>query len=55
MLSEQDKLERISATVPASVIKQFKELCKKERRSMSAQITLLMEKALEEQKEEVTA
>lgn len=53
--ASEEQMIRISATIPESVIEQFKELCKKERRSVSAQLTLLMEKALKKQKEEVAA
>ena len=44
----QEKMTRISATIPEPVAEQFKDLCKKQRRSVSAQITLLMEQALRE-------
>ncbi|MDJ0728248.1 MAG: ribbon-helix-helix protein, CopG family [Prochloraceae cyanobacterium] len=43
---------RISATIPEDIVEKFKEYCKQERRSMSAQITFLMEKALEQKEEE---
>ena len=43
----QEKMTRISATIPEPVAEQFKELCKKQRRSVSAQITLLMEQAIQ--------
>jgi metal-responsive CopG/Arc/MetJ family transcriptional regulator len=51
MVEEQEKMTRISATIPESVAEQFKELCKKQRRSVSAQITLLMEQALKEEQQ----
>lgn len=44
---------RISATIPESVAESFKELCKTERRSVSAQITLLMEQALRYQQADI--
>ncbi len=49
MQEEKEKMTRISATIPEGVAEQFKELCKKQRRSVSAQITLLMEQALREE------
>jgi len=48
MERRQEKMVRISATIPEDIVAKFKEYCKEERRSMSAQITFLMEKALEE-------
>ena len=48
MDTEQEKMTRISATIPEPVAEQFKDFCKKQRRSVSAQITLLMEQALRE-------
>lgn len=48
MEEEQEKMTRISATIPEPVAERFKEFCKKQRRSVSAQITLLMEQALKE-------
>lgn len=44
--------ERISVLVPPELKKEFEQLCKVERRSMSAQIVLLMEQALKEAKEQ---
>ena len=52
MERRQDKMVRISATIPEDIVEKFKEYCKQERRSMSAQITFLMEKALEQKEEE---
>lgn len=46
--AKQEKMTRISATIPEPVAEQFKKLCKKQRRSVSAQITLLMEQAIQE-------
>jgi len=48
MNTDQEKMTRISATIPEQVAEEFKDLCKKQRRSVSAQITLLMERALKE-------
>ncbi len=48
MEKKEEKMVRISATIPQTVLEQFKEYCKEERRSVSAQITILMEKALSE-------
>ncbi|NJL52538.1 MAG: CopG family transcriptional regulator [Hydrococcus sp. SU_1_0] len=39
---------RTSVTIPESVMKKFRDYCNKQRRSLSAQITLLIEKELEE-------
>lgn len=47
MLKSEEKLERISATIPTSIVKKFKDLSYKERRSFSAQLRLAMEKAIE--------
>lgn len=43
-----EAMTRISATIPEPVAERFKEFCKKQRRSVSAQITLLMEQAMQE-------
>lgn len=45
---------RILVTIPETVAEQFKEFCKKQRRSVSAQITLLMEQAMQQEVEEVS-
>jgi hypothetical protein len=47
-MAEEEKMTRISATIPERVADQFKEFCKRQRRSVSAQITLLMEQAMKE-------
>lgn len=44
----ETKMVRISATIPENVLEKFKKFSEKQRRSVSAQITLLMEKAMEE-------
>jgi predicted RNase H-like HicB family nuclease len=50
--AKQEKMTRISATIPEPVVERFKEFCKKQRRSVSAQITLLMEQAMQEENSE---
>lgn len=42
-------MTRISATIPEAVAERFKEYCKKQRRSVSAQLTLLMEQVMKEE------
>ncbi len=54
MEQKEEKMVRISATIPQTVLNQFKEYCREERRSVSAQITILMEKALSEKFSEQT-
>jgi hypothetical protein len=49
-MAKEGQITRISATIPESVAERFKEFCKKQRRSVSAQITLLMEQAMEKEK-----
>lgn len=48
----EEKMVRTSVTIPESVIERFKIYCKERRRSVSAQITLLMEQELEQQKKD---
>lgn len=43
----EEKMVRTSVTVPETVIEKFKIYCKNKRRSVSAQITLLIEQELE--------
>ena len=43
----EEKMVRTSVTIPESVMEKFKVYCKGKRRSVSAQITLLMEQELE--------
>jgi metal-responsive CopG/Arc/MetJ family transcriptional regulator len=50
-MSNLEKMVRTSVTIPESLIEEFKEYCKKTRRSVSAQVTLLIEKELEAQKD----
>lgn len=52
--AEQEKITRISATIPEPIAERFKEFCKKQRRSVSAQITLLMEQAMAEAEEDAS-
>lgn len=54
MEQKEEKMVRISATIPQTVLDQFKQYCREERRSVSAQITILMEKALSEKLSEQT-
>lgn len=42
-----DPMIRISATIPKAVLEQLRQVSKQERRSMSAQLTLILEEALE--------
>lgn len=44
---QEEKMVRTSVTIPESVMEKFKVYCKGKRRSVSAQITLLMEQELE--------
>jgi metal-responsive CopG/Arc/MetJ family transcriptional regulator len=46
-IDKEGKMVRTSVTVPESLIEKFREYCKKNRRSVSAQITLLIEKELQ--------
>lgn len=43
---QEEKMVRTSVTIPKSVMEKFKAHCKGKRRSVSAQITLLMEQEL---------
>lgn len=45
-----EPIVRLTATVPELVAEQFKGFCKKQRRSVSAQLTLSMERAMQEAK-----
>jgi hypothetical protein len=51
-MDKQEKLVRTSVTIPESVMKKFRDYCNKERRSVSAQLTLLIEKELESKEKE---
>lgn len=42
-------MTRLTATIPEEVADEFRKYCERQRRSMSAQITLLIEQAMEEQ------
>jgi hypothetical protein len=44
--------ERISVLVPPELKAEFEALCKTERRSMSAQVVILIEQAVKEAKEQ---
>ena len=49
MNNQEEKMVRTSVTIPESVMKEFKVYCKNKRRSVSAQITLLIEQELEQE------
>ena len=51
-MDKQEKMARTSITIPESVMKKFRDYCNKQRRSVSAQLTLLIEKELESQEKE---
>ncbi|HEY9768817.1 MAG TPA: hypothetical protein V6C71_10020 [Coleofasciculaceae cyanobacterium] len=51
-MAQQEKLVRTSVTVPESVMKKFRDYCNKQRRSVSAQMTLLIEQQLEREEAE---
>ncbi len=44
----EQKMERLSATMPKDVLDRLRELSRKERRPISAQLTLIVERYLEE-------
>ena len=46
---KEEKMMRTSITIPQSVMEKFKFYCKEKRRSVSAQITLLIEQELEQE------
>lgn len=48
---EMADTERLSVLMPSELKQEFEALCKLERRSMSAQVVLLIEKAIQEAKE----
>ncbi|WP_017326585.1 hypothetical protein [Synechococcus sp. PCC 7336] len=48
----QEKMARTSVTIPESVLEAFKEYCVRQRRSVSAQITILIEQTLKAEAEE---
>ena len=50
-MAGDEKMVRISITIPESVANALREYCEKERRSVSAQLTLLAEKLLADQNE----
>ena len=49
-LQEMADNERLSVLIPSDLKQEFETLCKVERRSMSAQVVLLIERAVEEAK-----
>ena len=48
----EEKMVRTSVTIPESIIEKFKVYCKGKRRSVSAQITLLIEQELKNEKKD---
>jgi len=44
----EEKMERLSATMPKDVLKELRELSRKERRPLSAQLTLIVEEYLKQ-------
>ncbi len=52
MLQDMADNERLSVLIPSDLKQEFEALCKIERRSMSAQVVLLVEQAVEKAKEE---
>jgi len=50
-MKEGEKMTRLSITVPESIAEQFRHYCEEQRRSVSAQVTLLMEKLIKETEE----
>lgn len=52
MVEEKEKMARTSITIPEKLLEDFKKYCDKQRRSVSAQITLLMEELLQQTKEQ---
>ena len=51
LLQDMADNERLSVLIPSDLKQDFEVLCKIERRSMSAQVVLLIELAVEEAKE----
>lgn len=52
LLMADKKTERLSLVIDSDLKKDFEKLCKVERRSMSAQVVVLIEKAVNEAKEQ---
>jgi len=48
---EMGDTERLSVLMPSDLKQDFEALCKLERRSMSAQVVLIIEQAVQEAKE----
>ena len=46
---KEEKMVRTSVTIPETIMEKFKVYCKDKRRSVSAQITLLIEQELEQE------
>lgn len=51
----EEKMERLSATMPKEVLEGLRTLSRKERRPLSAQLTLIVEEYLKEQHEPKSA
>lgn len=51
MSDTKEKMARTSITVPIELLEDFRKYCDKKRRSVSAQVALLMEKALQASEE----
>jgi metal-responsive CopG/Arc/MetJ family transcriptional regulator len=49
---EMGDTERLSVLIPSELKQEFEALCKLERRSMSAQVVLLIEQAVQEAKDQ---
>jgi len=46
-----NEMQRLSITMPGDVAQELRELSRRERRPISAQLTLIVEKYLQEQEE----
>lgn len=55
MTNKDEKMIRISATIPEPIAEDFTALCRRNRRSVSAQLTLLMEAALRHEEDAIDA
>jgi hypothetical protein len=51
MAQAKEKMARTSITIPEKLLEDFKKYCDKQRRSVSAQVALLMEEALQQTNE----
>ncbi len=55
MTNKNEKMIIISATIPEPIAEDFTALCQRNRRSVSAQLTLLMEAALRNEEDAIDA